>query len=588
MTRNSHKTPGSHSQLYQYNELPCDGSFRYLTLYRGSGADPLRCRLQTGSVLKTKFEAISYVWGKSKKNKKIICDGRVINITTSLSNVLRRLRLPHRRRKLWADGICINQDDLNEKGHQVAMMGEIYRSATRVLIYVGSGDDGHGPQVCSLLDDVNRMIDETCEHIDMSWNSYPYLEKDDPILSDTRWKSLTHLSCQDWFKRGWTVQEAALAQHDLWLVRRASDLHHELNLGIMACHNEAYKQRKKAFARIFSQKLSWSAPSLLRTLNTARALELSDARDRIYAFMELPGSSEKVLAIKPNYNLAPLEIYRQFAMQYVRETKSIDILDFFQNRPCSADFDGPSWIPRWDVARIPFAPRFHQDGVPLSSRDGSIGEPEVVDHQTLSARGVVTDSIRYASDDFEYDLTTPQSVRELWTVVGPMLEDSPYESSYRLDAFLNALSLGKYDGEWWEWWRSRAAFKAYLQTEHDERTLNEPSHHDHISSNRTLEISRIHMQGTRLVVTVRGYIGLADVVVQKDDLCGIIFGRNIPCVLRQVPDSNYYSFIGSAYLMGKKSYEIEEGIVVFCDPLGHEDSKDWVEWDVEEQDIYLL
>ena len=89
------------------------------------------------------------------------------------------------------------------------------------------------------------------------------------------------------------------------------------------------------------------------------------------------------------------------------------------------------------------------------------------------------------------------------------------------------------------------------------------------------------MQGTRLVVTVRGYIGLADVVVQKDDLCGIIFGRNIPCVLRQVPDSNYYSFIGSAYLMGKKSYEIEEGIVVFCDPLGHEDSKDWVEWDVE-------
>jgi hypothetical protein len=40
--------------------------------------------------------------------------------------------------------------------------------------------------------------------------------------------------------------------------------------------------------------------------------------------------------------------------------------------------------------------------------------------------------------------------------------------------------------------------------------------------------------------------------------------------------------------MGKKGYEIEEGIVVLRDPLGHEDSKDWVEWDVEEQDIYLL
>jgi hypothetical protein len=138
-----------------------------------------------------------------------------------------------------------------------------------------------------------------------------------------------------------------------------------------------------------------------------------------------------------------LEIYRQFAMQYVRETKSIDTLDFVQNRPYSTDFDGPSWRPRWDVARILFAPRFRQDGVPLSLHDGSIVEPEAIDHQILSARGVVTDSIRFASDDFEYDLTTLQSVRELWTVVGSMLEDSPYESSYRLDAFLNALSLGK-------------------------------------------------------------------------------------------------------------------------------------------------
>jgi hypothetical protein len=38
---------------------------------------------------------------------------------------------------LWIDALCINQDDMMERNHQVARMGDIYRNATRVIVWLG-------------------------------------------------------------------------------------------------------------------------------------------------------------------------------------------------------------------------------------------------------------------------------------------------------------------------------------------------------------------------------------------------------------------------------------------------------------------
>ena len=91
-----------------------------------------------------------------------------MRITPNLFEVLRRVRLPHASRNLWADSICIDQDNKEEKGDQVPIMSQIYRAAKRVLSYVGSDDDGYGPQLCSLVNEVSKIIDDTCKRIDMS------------------------------------------------------------------------------------------------------------------------------------------------------------------------------------------------------------------------------------------------------------------------------------------------------------------------------------------------------------------------------------------------------------------------------------
>ncbi|KAJ4295146.1 hypothetical protein N0V90_007156 [Kalmusia sp. IMI 367209] len=91
------------------------------------------------------YEAISYTWGayydfeinKGAWTEQIICNGRWIRITRSLFHALSMFRRTDRARIIWADALCINQNDEDEKGHQVGLMQQIYKSAFHVLIWIG-------------------------------------------------------------------------------------------------------------------------------------------------------------------------------------------------------------------------------------------------------------------------------------------------------------------------------------------------------------------------------------------------------------------------------------------------------------------
>ena len=113
-------------------------------------------------------------------------------------------------RTLWADSICINQEDLAEKGLQIALMGRIYAKAKRVLIYLGDDHDGHAHAAASLLSELNEMV---LKNAVGSCNQFPYLDSDERerLLADERWRPLLAMTEQPWFGRGWVVQEAGLA-----------------------------------------------------------------------------------------------------------------------------------------------------------------------------------------------------------------------------------------------------------------------------------------------------------------------------------------------------------------------------------------
>ena len=105
-------------------------------------SQPLSCSLSIVSLeSKPDYETLSYVWGDPSLSNEIIADGRVINITKNLRTALWYLRTPDVPRVIWADGICINQSDLDERSFQVQIMGDIYRQARGVQIWLGKTED---------------------------------------------------------------------------------------------------------------------------------------------------------------------------------------------------------------------------------------------------------------------------------------------------------------------------------------------------------------------------------------------------------------------------------------------------------------
>jgi hypothetical protein len=92
------------------------------------------------------YEAISYVWGDPENEAPLQVGDAELRVTANLALALRYLRLPQKPRILWADAICIDQSNIEERNRQVQLMKDIYSTCTRDLIWLdeASGDTKNG------------------------------------------------------------------------------------------------------------------------------------------------------------------------------------------------------------------------------------------------------------------------------------------------------------------------------------------------------------------------------------------------------------------------------------------------------------
>jgi hypothetical protein len=144
---------------YQYSSLSYATAIRVLVLRISKDAEypsnpSLLFSLEEANLQEDpKYEALSYTWGETTcqwnsgppHTYSIQIHGSgLLRITTNLSEFLQHLAqtAPNgtSTRRIWADQICINQKDIEERSSQVAMMKKIYQSAWRTLIWLGQQD----------------------------------------------------------------------------------------------------------------------------------------------------------------------------------------------------------------------------------------------------------------------------------------------------------------------------------------------------------------------------------------------------------------------------------------------------------------
>jgi hypothetical protein len=168
---------------------------RVLHLHVGHHSDPLTGQLQHVTLAHPPpFEAISYEWGDPTKTRSITLeDGSAFPITESLHHALRDIRDITARGKsriLWADAICIDQQNITELQHQVSIMGRIYRNATRVITYIGPERDDSDIAISFARTLQQYVMDD---NLPLLSGGYAL-----PPLSDGPWTALKALVLRTW------------------------------------------------------------------------------------------------------------------------------------------------------------------------------------------------------------------------------------------------------------------------------------------------------------------------------------------------------------------------------------------------------
>lgn len=83
------------------------------------------------------YYAVSYVWGSPFDTSCIMVNNEPFVVRKNLWAFLDYIRKQGFQGLLWIDAISINQACIPERNHQVALMGDIYRMATKVLAWLG-------------------------------------------------------------------------------------------------------------------------------------------------------------------------------------------------------------------------------------------------------------------------------------------------------------------------------------------------------------------------------------------------------------------------------------------------------------------
>jgi hypothetical protein len=344
---------------------------RLLSLYEDTDSK-IACNLTVFDLLSCPpYIALSYVWGSADAQAEITLNGHVFLIRHNLHSALKSIssymrtiaeeqditnnslkdmrsefdadelkrfeQSPRRWKYFWIDAICINQEEVAERNHQVRMMSDIYKSAVFVLVWLG--------QSCETA----LQLLATAEPAKLRSVYRPHTAS---FQASKFSELLIPLLKSDYWTRMWIVQEFMLAR-DLVFASGSSFLHwdcvHHLFPDVYAYRSpEEYgfavtlvNERRQ---HIFREKQGLR-PDLHELVRRFGLMNCSDLRDRVFALSGLLGESSgqasNVFIV--DYSLSPAQLsvkILRLASKSIKRSQSLEELHGWLNAALEVERDG--------------------------------------------------------------------------------------------------------------------------------------------------------------------------------------------------------------------------------------------------------
>ncbi|KAH8704610.1 heterokaryon incompatibility protein-domain-containing protein [Phaeosphaeriaceae sp. PMI808] len=305
----------------------------------------------------------------------IVVNGVKVEVGGELLSVLRRLRrlwAPSGNSDVnsggiavWIDALCINQDDIEERNKHVTKMGEIYRKAKVVRIWLGEEVSGAERIAFNALNEILRVLNDMhkAQAVEDDWKRQMYWYND-PRVSNIQWSCLSSILSRNWFQRTWVIQEIGFAQQATvhlgslscgWKSLSAAILMlRELDLDTFLWASQEFTadttialMEKLNCTQRGPQKNSYfnSHVTLLEILHESRAFHCTVKSDKVYGVLGLACDASEYPT--PDYSLPATEVFKSVATTHIARTNSLAILYHCSGNYSNEELGLPSWAPDW-------------------------------------------------------------------------------------------------------------------------------------------------------------------------------------------------------------------------------------------------
>lgn len=579
-------------------------SFRYADLgHQGSEIRLVRILPETGptiecELLHTSLEnprsyiAISYAWGDTEETRIIVLNGHEFPVTESLWGALQRLRSRSFPVIIWADALCINQQNLSERNVQVQSMADIYAKAYSVAVWLGpDAENSH-----EAIDLMYELLEAEAKEGGTGWMVRDMISsrRQTPYL-----QSLVNLFHRDYWTRLWVVPEVTNAVDVTvycgssavpWgLYAAASRLCQKYGPELDAAQKEVVAEGispEPASTSRWSTALGMHGPGLLRDQNTLRSSTSSllpallfyrdrtctDPRDKVYGILAMLSAYER-LELLVDYNLPVGHVFVNVVDYVLSTTQRLDVIrSSIHHSDHNSNFKLPSWTPDWSYC--PKTRPMANQGRPFCASGETEAKYTFLNRsKQLEISAIFIDTIGSSGIELSSQIGIDDAVTAFFAWRLSVIQRSGYNLAAH-EAFCRTLSLGQSDHglspqEWMEF--TYYTFGRLLQEIFPALALD-PQLQFHAAAPSPVPVEQRErtlyscimdsMAARRFCISSTGLLCLGASALRKDDIIVVPLGCSTPIILRR--QGQEYTYVGDIYvdryMYGMAVEELNSGI----------------------------